>query len=77
VKLQHKCTGAGKNVSSSGPSKRKLEVMDEDLADSQKKALMTRKNRKMYEGLRRREDEKAARIVALERKRDTARVHTA
>jgi hypothetical protein len=40
--------------------------------DSQKMALMTRKQRKMYHGLRRKEEKKAARIVELQRKRSGA-----
>lgn len=51
-------------------SKRKLDDEDEELDDSQKQALMTRKNRKMYVGLRKKEVEKAARIEELRSKRD-------
>ena len=64
---------AGTTSAATVPTKRKLAAVDdEELADSQKKALMTRKQRKMYEGLRRREGEKAARVAALEKKRDAA-----
>ena len=49
-----------------------MALEDDELVDSQKKALMTRKQRKMYEGLRRREGDKAARIATLEAKRAAA-----
>lgn len=47
---------------------------DDALSDAQKKALMTRKQRKMYEGLRRREKEDSERVAALEAKRDAAKL---
>ena len=65
-------TNAGRAVDAVGAPKRKLEEVDDALVDSQKKALMTRKQRKMYEGLRRKEAENAARVAELERKRDAA-----
>jgi hypothetical protein len=75
------CTSAGATavgVAASVGAKRKLAAVEDDtLADSQKKALMTRKQRKIYEGLRRQEDEKAARVAALERKRDAAKASEA
>jgi hypothetical protein len=57
---------------SDAPPKRKLEPQDDKLVDSQKMALMTRKQRKMYHGLRQKEEEKAARIADLHRKRSGA-----
>lgn len=41
----------------------------DDLTDSQKKALMTRKQRKMFEGARKREDAKAERVATLQAKK--------
>lgn len=46
----------------------------DELEDSQKKALMTRKQRKMFEGLRKKEGEKAEKIAGLEAKRDKLKV---
>ena len=66
-------TIAGTSLDSVAAGKRARETDTEALADSQKKALMTRKQRKMYEGLRKREDAKAERIATLERKRDAAK----
>ena len=64
--------GAGGDAAVARPPKRQLHAPDEELVDSQKKALMPRKHRKMYEGLRRKQEEKAARVATLQRKRDAA-----
>lgn len=46
-----------------------VEASPDDLNDSQKKALMTRKQRKMFEGARKREDAKAERVAKLQAKK--------
>lgn len=46
-----------------------VEGADDGLTDNQKKAFLTRKQRKMFEGARKREDAKAERVATLKAKK--------
>lgn len=54
-----------------GAKRRAAEVEEspDTLTDGQKKALMTRKQRKMFEGARKREEAKAERVAKLQAKK--------
>lgn len=57
-------------ASSKRAAKRPLDTEGDELEDSQLKALMTRKERKMFEGLRKIDVEKAERVAELENKKN-------
>lgn len=74
VRLPRGGGGAGVSEQAAVGTKRRAAEVEaaaaaDDLTDSQKKALMTRKQRKMFEGARKREDAKAERVAKLQAKK--------